>query len=217
MICFDRQSGIIPKEALEKLSVTIVGCGAIGSHTAETLAKLGIREMVLWDDDHVEPHNLPNQGFGIPDLGRPKVEIIEHRLSENFAVSVKKRQRRFADQGLESDIVISAVDSMAARKDIWAAAQIGPVSLYIDGRMGAEFGQVFTANPKDMLSRHRYEDTLFSDEEALPAPCTEKATIYGATVLAAMIAAQVKAWAVTSETKPAVNVDMVNMSMWATE
>ena len=36
-----------------KMPVHIIGCGAIGSHLAETLARLGVTDIHLWDTDTV--------------------------------------------------------------------------------------------------------------------------------------------------------------------
>ena len=41
----------------------IIGCGSIGSHVAELLARYGIKKLTLYDFDVVEPHNLVNQNF----------------------------------------------------------------------------------------------------------------------------------------------------------
>jgi molybdopterin/thiamine biosynthesis adenylyltransferase len=64
---------------LSKLTVGIVGCGATGSATASLLSRLGIRKLLLIDDDVVDRTNL-NRLHGSTasdaDAGRNKVEVV---------------------------------------------------------------------------------------------------------------------------------------------
>ena len=58
--------------------VAIVGVGAIGSHLAEMLAKLGARGVTLIDFDEVDDVNLGVQGFYERDIGRFKTPTIRN-------------------------------------------------------------------------------------------------------------------------------------------
>lgn len=49
---------------------------------AETLARLGIRRLILWDEDVVASHNIGNQAFRQRDIGRPKTEVLLTMLHE---------------------------------------------------------------------------------------------------------------------------------------
>ena len=42
-------------------NIHIIGCGAIGSILAFSLAKLGLTKIVLYDEDVVEDKNVANQ------------------------------------------------------------------------------------------------------------------------------------------------------------
>ncbi|MEC8895908.1 MAG: ThiF family adenylyltransferase, partial [Planctomycetota bacterium] len=56
--------GVIGKGGQQKLSqarVLIVGCGALGTHSAEYLARGGIGELRLVDRDFVDWSNLQRQ------------------------------------------------------------------------------------------------------------------------------------------------------------
>ena len=63
---------VIGKDGQEKLSrskVLIVGCGALGTHSAEYLARGGIGELRLVDRDFVDWSNLQRQiGFTEDDV-----------------------------------------------------------------------------------------------------------------------------------------------------
>src|SRR5207244_2270936 len=73
---FWRQLDLLPLERLD-VPVTVIGAGAVGSFVTLTLAKMGLRDLTVFDDDVVDVHNLPNQFYRLTDLGRPKVEALQ--------------------------------------------------------------------------------------------------------------------------------------------
>ena len=91
-------------------------------------------------------------------------------------------------------IIISAVDSMSARKAIWEAHKDYPfgVRAIIDPRMGAEHALLYVMNPGDEADIEAYERSLYADDEAVQEPCTAKATIYTANMLAGLVCKAVK-------------------------
>lgn len=188
-----RQSGIIPDQALGNSNVTVVGVGGIGSATAECLAKMGIPEMVIYDDDVVDSHNCANQGYNLSEIGYKKVESLSSRLAENTGCSVTGLHERVSTSTkFKTRVVVSAVDSMSSRDDIWNAVKSDPsVMYYVDGRMGARAGYVFFVNLTDEGSIKEYEATLFPDSEASEEPCTERATIFCGWGLGSVIASVV--------------------------
>jgi molybdopterin/thiamine biosynthesis adenylyltransferase len=210
MLDLTRQSGLVPPEVVDEVCITVIGCGAIGSHVCKQLAQLGIRELKVYDDDIVSAHNLPNQGFGLPDLGKNKAEVVKERLWKDFGCVVEAVPYKYTGEALTTKIVISAVDSMSARKLIWEASKRDEVECFIDGRMGAEYAQVFT-----LIGGHgaEYEKHyLFGDSEASPAPCTEKATIYCASLVSGLMTSGVKTFVTTGGTNVVgVGFDTVNM------
>lgn len=190
---FHRQMGIISPEELEETSVTAIGAGGIGNPAIVAMAKMGIKKITVYDDDVVEPHNLPNQlFFGFSDIGRLKVDAIALKCQELAGVEIIKKPEKFTDQEL-SGIVISAVDSMDVRKDIWNKTKYNiNVPLYIEARMGAEIARVYTLRPCDPSLVKWYEGMLYSSKEAVKLPCTARAIIYNTLGTAYLIAAQVK-------------------------
>ena len=60
--------------------VHIIGCGSIGSNVAELLVRYGIKNIVLWDYDIVERHNIANQIFTEEDVAKPKTEALSKYL-----------------------------------------------------------------------------------------------------------------------------------------
>lgn len=211
---FTRQSGLIPGEAAERTKVVVVGAGAIGSHVTEVLCKMGIRHIQVIDYDTIEPHNLPNQGYYLQDLGRLKVEALAERLgSGTGAQVVPVNQKLEGIERFDCDILISAVDSMAVRRLIFDSFICSTrCSMFIDTRMGARFGKVLLVR-KDDESMSRYESTLHSDDEGYQEPCTQKSTIFCAYGLSSVVGAVVAKYLMGEELVKSADVDFSNMFM----
>ena len=188
---FHRQLDIIPLDRLQKAEVTVIGAGAVGSFTSFTLAKMGIGRIVVYDDDTITEHNLPNQLFRIGDVGREKVHALAEVVREFHGVEIDVRNERYTDQAL-SGIVIVAVDSMDVRLKIWERVRYNPrIDLFIDSRMGAEVGRVITIHPIDPDDMARYESTLHTSAEAVQARCTERSVIFTVLGIASAICGRV--------------------------
>ena len=109
---------------LEALRIGIIGLGSVGSIVAEGLARIGVRELVLIDDDLVEEHNLDRLlNAHKRDIGRAKTVVAEkaiRRASTAESIAIinhrKKIQHREAyTAAKDCDILISCVDSPVAR------------------------------------------------------------------------------------------------------
>ena len=99
------------------------------------------------------------------------------------------------DTFIGNPLVISAVDSIKARQDIWTAiyTNVG-VDWYLDARMGAETFQLYTVPMENGDETEKYNRfiTHMNDDDIPDAPCTARATIYTAFIAAGHIAHQVK-------------------------
>ena len=109
---------------LEVLRIGIVGLGSVGSVVAEGLARIGVRELVLIDDDIVEEHNLDRLlNASGRDIGRAKTDVAERAIRAastasdvtvlNYRQKVQHRRAYLAAK--DCDILISCVDSPVAR------------------------------------------------------------------------------------------------------
>ena len=65
---------------LTRLFVHIIGCGAIGSFTASTLARMGVTSFDLLDPDIVAPENIGVQDFTYHQLGEYKVAAVKQNI-----------------------------------------------------------------------------------------------------------------------------------------
>ena len=71
------------QKKLGKSIVAIIGLGALGSNSAELLARAGIGRLILVDRDVVELSNLQRQRlFDEKDIGKPKALAARERLTK---------------------------------------------------------------------------------------------------------------------------------------
>ena len=115
---FTRQQDILPPEKLAKLSITVIGCGAVGSFTVLTLAKMGITDITVYDGDTVEEHNLPNQWFKVDHRGMNKTDALWDTIHDFTGVELKANAYHYERETLRG-IVICCVDTMDTRLKIW--------------------------------------------------------------------------------------------------
>ena len=160
---FIRQQDAVDMQKLSNLKVTLIGAGSIGSTTAVWLAKMGITNLTIYDDDLVEEHNWSNQLYSEADIGRPKVEALWDVMEQFCNFTPRAVAHRYTDEPL-TEVVISAVDSMASRKAIWQSVKKQPqVQLYVDARMGLETLIVHSVR----RSSREYAKSLHSDSVSL--------------------------------------------------
>lgn len=148
-----------------KGTINIVGCGAVGSHVAVLLARLGLTDFTLWDEDTVASHNIANQNFTFKDIGRPKTEVVAETI-QAINPEAKVTIKGFAtDENHPKGIVVMCVDSIAVRKLIVHHLRLTPgFNQVFDFRMGLTSGQFYSA---DTVTLKEFEGTMnFTDEEA---------------------------------------------------
>jgi hypothetical protein len=192
---FWRQMDIVTPSDFDRYTVTVIGAGGIGSPTALALTKMGVEKLNIYDNDVIEKHNLPNQMYRISDIDKTKVEATKDICSDFSGVTINPFNEIFAAQQVHG-IVVSGVDTMKSRADIWKRMKYNPsVNLYIDARMGAEVCKIHTINPCHPDNIKWYEKTLFPDEKASEELCTAKSVIYNTFIIAGLIASQVKKFA----------------------
>lgn len=210
---FLRQLDIVNPEALE-MPVAVVGCGGIGSFAALALAKMGCRDLTLYDDDTVEEHNLPNQFYRPADVGRPKVEALAESLRAFTGVSPHPVVARVDGQRL-AGIVVAGVDSMRARRALWqrSVRYRAGVQLYLDGRLGAEVIRLYAVRPADPDDIRFYGATLYDDAEAESAGCPAGAVVYTGLAVGCLMANQVKRFAMGQPLRREILCDLQTLTL----
>lgn len=198
---FWRQADVVNRTDLNRYPQILVGAGGLGSPIGLTLLKMGVTDLTVYDFDHVEEHNVPNQLFRLSDAkkdeqgrGRLKVAALAEIYAAFTGVQIKAVPTLFPVPSKPRGIVITTVDSMQARADIWHGCikfNMG-VPWYLEARMGAEEGRIYVINPSDPDHVELYERSLYTDAEAVELPCTAKATFYTGLHLASRLAHLVK-------------------------
>jgi molybdopterin/thiamine biosynthesis adenylyltransferase len=210
-----RQLDLVAPAALET-PVHLIGCGGIGSFTALALGKLGCSRLHLYDDDRVEEHNIPNQLFRMSDVGRPKAEALAEIVELFTGMRPQAAVRRIEVDRLQG-IVVSGVDSMAARKIIWRRSirYRAGIPLYLDGRLGAETCRIYAVRPADPEDVRCYEQSLYDDGQAAPLSCTAGAIIYTGFAVASLLADEVKKFATGESVAREILYDLKTLTLLA--
>jgi molybdopterin/thiamine biosynthesis adenylyltransferase len=158
--------------------IHLIGVGGIGSVVLPPLMRMAPQQVVLWDHDHVESHNLDYQLIYRPeDVGRPKVEaalsyLERQGLTDGTNVTLRPERVTSSYANELSGIVIMAVDSMEARLDIFKAVCHNSAVLYmLDGRTGGSQFDCFCIEPCNLVQVDFYQGLLFPDSQAAPLPC----------------------------------------------
>lgn len=210
-----RQSGIIDANKLD-FPIMVVGAGGIGGWTTLALAKMGCQDITVCDFDTVEEHNLGSQIFDHSDIGELKVEALKNNV-QSFTEAFINPVGLKIDQNFnlaEYKVIISAVDNMQTRSDIYLLAVGSGARYLIDGRMAGNEIQIYTVDLIDPAALLQYRETLFSDDQASQVPCSERAVVYNVFVVAGLIT-DIVAKIANGETPPReLSVDLKNFTLF---
>lgn len=147
----------------------VIGCGSIGGNVAELLTRYGITDIVLWDFDTVEPHNIANQLFTQADIGEEKTKALRDYLFLINPECLKKVKikKEYKGEPLEG-FVFMCVDSVEVRKQIVEANWYNPnVVAVIDFRTTLLEGQTYFTDWTNNKQKESLKESLnFTHEEA---------------------------------------------------
>ena len=107
-------------EKLQKATVMIVGCGAVGSFAVEALARTGVGKLIIIDSDVIEESNINRQIFATDTtIGLPKVDVARARIHDINPDILVTAIRTFFDDSTElnvtPDFVIDAIDTVPSK------------------------------------------------------------------------------------------------------
>lgn len=147
--------GLEGQARLLKARVGVAGVGGLGGTVVELLARAGVGELVLVDQDVASEDNLNRQVLvTTAALGRPKVELATARVAEvNPAVSVRPNRVRgdrqtFTELFRGVDVAVDALDNVTGRLALQEATRALGVPL-VHGAIAGLTGQVTTVFPQD--------------------------------------------------------------------
>jgi len=186
------------------MSVTIIGCGSIGSYAGITLAKLGIRDFTLYDGDEVEAHNLSNQYYTKDDIGKIKSVALSDKIMQYspYPHRVRCNYCSFFQENsiLNSKIVIVCTDNIESRRLVYEQWKKNIFTEYlIDARMGGELMHIYCIDKNSNLSIiEQYEKSLEIDNQELP--CSARTIVYNISVIGGLISNLVKKYCNSEDT-----------------
>ena len=126
---FSRTEMLIGEEGLEKLKkskVAIFGIGGVGSYAIEGLARAGVGNFILIDNDDISITNLNRQIHAIhKTIGMAKVEVMKERILDinpNAKVETFKTfylpncEEKILDESIT--YIIDAIDTVTAKIEL---------------------------------------------------------------------------------------------------
>ena len=168
-------------EILQRKRVLVVGCGGLGGHLIDMLARIGVGALRVVDGDVFEPSNLNRQLLSeVPLLGVSKARAAAARVSRvNPEISVEavdsflteKNARRLL---LSCDVVLDGLDNIESRRILAEECQRAGIP-YIYGAVNGWVAQAAISMPGDHLVQRLYpEGAVLKNKSVLsftPALC----------------------------------------------
>lgn len=141
--------------SLQKKRVLVVGCGGLGGHIIEQLARLGVGHITAVDSDVFDETNLNRQLLShAENIGKSKVLAAkEHvaRVNPNIelnALQVFLDENNALEITKGYDVICDALDSVDSRLLLQKYAAINNTPL-VHGAIAGWYGQVTTIFPND--------------------------------------------------------------------
>lgn len=126
---FSRTQLLVGKPAIDTLMgsrVAVFGVGGVGGYVVEVLARSGVGELDLFDDDRVCLTNVNRQIHALlSTVGRHKVDVAEERIHDiNRRCIVHKYQMFYMPQNADDidlscfDYVVDCIDTVTAKLEL---------------------------------------------------------------------------------------------------
>ncbi|WP_407374805.1 HesA/MoeB/ThiF family protein [Methanobrevibacter sp.] len=146
-----RQLPLLDKKEQEKFKntkITVIGCGGIGGEAIEMLARMGVGELVLVDEDSFDITNLNRQTLAtFEDIGRDKSAVAKEKVEAiNPNVKVTNYSKHVNQDNIDqllkdSNLVIDALDNIPTRVIVSRKARELKIP-FIHGAIHGSLGQV---------------------------------------------------------------------------
>lgn len=173
-------------EVLSRKRVLVVGCGGLGGHIIDQLARIGVGFLRVVDGDVFEPSNLNRQLLSrIPLLGVSKAKAAaDHVARVNPEIKVEAVDDFMTRQKVHTliagcDIVLDALDNIPSRRLLAAACAEAGLP-YVYGAIQGWVAQAGISMPGDNLIAKLFpEEVEIRDKSVLsftPAMCASMQT-----------------------------------------
>ncbi len=116
-----KEVGLEGQKKIQESSVTIIGCGALGTVTAELMVRLGVHNLTIIDRDTIEISNLQRQSlYTLNDIGKTKVMTAKNRLLEiNPNVNIKTQIIHLDNKNIKNletpNLILDCTDNIKTR------------------------------------------------------------------------------------------------------
>ena len=147
-----RQMSIVTRsqqERFKEAKIAIIGCGGIGGQTIEMLARMGVGQLNLVDEDEFDLSNLNRQTLAsLKEVGLSKSQVAKEKVRLlNPYVKVNCFNEENVDKIIgECDIVIDALDNVKTRVIVSRAAENKEIP-FIHGAIHGTLGQITVFSP----------------------------------------------------------------------
>jgi len=150
-----RNKGRAERNALRNVTISIIGCGALGSETSDALSKAGVGKVLLVDKEDMRAHNTVRHCLGIDRTSLPKaLGMAEHLLFHNPFVSVAWAHSNILLDKLEKYLPLGSIGiSTIADDNIEAylneqAINEGRTVFYCRALRGGKAARIFRVIPQ---------------------------------------------------------------------
>ena len=149
---------------LQSKQAAVIGCGGLGGHLLELLARIGVGHLVAVDGDVFDETNLNRQLLSeVSLLGMKKAEAARRRLVQvNPRVEVHAAPVFLTEENAEEllrgcDVVLDGLDSAGARKSLSKVCEKLKIPL-IHGAVSGWVAQAAISLPGDGLIDRLYPE-----------------------------------------------------------
>ena len=188
------------QQRLARSHVIIFGLGGVGSYTAECLARAGVGELTLVDQDTVSLSNINRQLEALHStVGLPKADAVAARIRDIHPAAIlhplqatydAAHRQQFFPEGCRYDYIVDAIDLVSCKLDLAETARrlniplimalgtgnkLDPTQLQltdISKTYGCPLARVMRKELRNRGILH--QQVVFSPEE--PAPTTQAET-----------------------------------------
>ena len=137
--------------------VAVIGCGGLGGHIIELLARVGVGHIVAVDGDKFDETNLNRQLLSETALlGKSKAQAAKDRVQqinpdvEVTAVEAFLTEENALDIVSGCDVVMDALDNVSARRVLSRACEMAGIP-YVYGAISGWVAQCAVSMPGDGL------------------------------------------------------------------
>ncbi len=177
--------GIFTQKELNRIrnaQVLIVGAGGLGGYLANGFVRMGVKSIVVVDNDRFEKRNLNRQLFSSHEnLGRFKSDVVVEALDavspDTHLMSCPFSVEDLDDETLKGvDMIVDAAGNAETKKYLEKLAETYKKPL-LHGAIGGWYGQVGIVLPGKGIVNKLYDSSTRSVEEDLRCPTFTPAVV----------------------------------------